>query len=214
MASVEPEKAKDTTEKEKVKVNLKDPEATSFAIPAVFTVVPLCLGYGIASAIYNFGAHSTYSKKLDAVGDGRWGYAAAVVLGRTIVLLNMMPLKYKNGWAALDAGNARANPFIFKSTDGKHVLLEDEGTIGKYNRTNRSVHHMIETYGCLVAGLYMSSQVFPLPTFVLTCLYCVGRLAHSVGYAKGYGGHAPGFMLQTLALSTVEGLLAFVAINA
>ena len=35
------------------------------------------------------------------------------------------------------------------------------------------------------AGLYMCGQVFPFPTFVLVCVFCLGRIMHQIGYTTG-----------------------------
>ena len=209
MSEKEPLKEKE----EATKVNLKDPKTAGATTFLLFGTVPLAMGYGVAKLIYNYGATATYAAKLASIGDGRWGFAAAVVLGRTITAVNILPLPYKNGIMSLDAGNVRANPLIYKGKD-EHVMLDSEGVIGQYNRSNRSLHHMCETYGILLAGLYMASTVFPFPTFLLTCLFAVGRVTHSIGYAGGYGKHAPGFLLNMLALNSIEGLLLFVALNA
>jgi hypothetical protein len=65
---------------------------------------------------------------------------------------------------------------------------------------------MVENFGALAAGLFLCGAVFPFPAFVLVCIFCAGRVAHQAGYTTGYGGHAVGFMLATLAASTMEGL--------
>mmetsp|Transcript_27181 Transcript_27181/g.108823 ORF Transcript_27181/g.108823 Transcript_27181/m.108823 type:complete len:131 (-) Transcript_27181:947-1339(-) len=130
----------------------------------------------------------------------------------------MLPTMYKNGIMKLGSGNLRANPFVYKSVGdgagGHHVVFDDAGVVGKYNRANRSLHHMVENMGVLCAGLYMAAQVFPFPVFVTTCLFAAGRVMHSIGYTKGYGVHALGFLTSTTATATLEGLLAFVALNA
>jgi len=78
--------------------------------------------------------------------------------------------------------------------------------VGAYNRANRSVHHMVENFGAFVAGMFMVGTVFPFPTFVLACIFCIGRVLHQVGYATGYGSHGKGFLLAFIAQSTMDGL--------
>jgi hypothetical protein len=61
------------------------------------------------------------------------------------------------------------------------VALVDEGDIGAYNRANRSVHHMVENFGALIAGVYMAGIVMPFPTFVAILIYAAARIAHQIG---------------------------------
>jgi len=53
-------------------------------------------------------------------------------------------------------GNIRANMYFYKNigdkAPGNAVVLQDTGDAGAYNRANRSVHHMIENFGAVVAG--------------------------------------------------------------
>jgi hypothetical protein len=39
--------------------------------------------------------------------------------------------------------------------------LEDTGDVGAYNRANRSVHHMVENFGAVVAGLGLVGGQLP-----------------------------------------------------
>ena len=39
--------------------------------------------------------------------------------------------------------------------------LEDTGDVGAYNRANRSVHHMVENFGAVVAGLGLVGGELP-----------------------------------------------------
>merc|ERR1712013_648271 len=59
-----------------------------------------------------------------------WVYAALVLLGRTIAMLNFVPTGYKNG---LD-GNVRSNPFFYETSDGKLVLYKEDGFHGSSTR--------------------------------------------------------------------------------
>ena len=82
------------------------------------------------------------------------------------------------------------------------MLFENDGLMGKYNRANRSLTHMIENFASVLAGLVLSGSVFPFPTFVCTCVFGVGRILHQVGYSSGYGNHGLGFMFAMLATLT------------
>jgi hypothetical protein len=74
--------------------------------------------------------------------------------------------------------------------------------------TDRSLHHYVENLPAFLLGCPLASFVFPAATFVLTCLYASGRVAHQVGYARrGYGAHGVGFGISLIATVIVDGLL-------
>ena len=182
-----------------------------------FIFVPLMIGSAIAFATYTLGNTDKYNAKIDVIieNDTVWLYLALIILGRTIAFLNSYAtMKYKKSMK----GNVRANPFIYKvigenAPKNVSVVFEEDGDVGKYNRANRSVHHMIENFGGFVASLYAAGSVFPFPVFVLVCLFCVGRVLHQRGYTAKFGGHGPGFMISMLAMSTVEGLLLVIVMK-
>ncbi|KAJ8605659.1 hypothetical protein CTAYLR_000170 [Chrysophaeum taylorii] len=193
---------------------VKEPK-TDIKPVVIFATVPLLLGVGIASAIYKFGATDKYDAKIQSLkaADLQWTFLALVVLGRCIVVVNLLPIVWKQRIMTVDAGNVRSNPFIYKAGD-KTVLFANDGDIGAYNRANRSLQHMCENYGIVLASLFAASQVFAFPVFVLTCVFALGRILHLVGYTKGYGKHAPGFMLATFATNALEGMLVVAAMKA
>lgn len=136
--------------------------------------------------------------------DLKWVYGSLILLGRTVALLNFVPTGYKNGMK----GNARANPFFFETADAQKtvVLYREDGFHGRYNRSNRSLQHMVENSGAFFAAVGPVGWLFPRPTFAAVAVFCAGRVLHQRGYASGYGSHALGFVLALLALLTVEGL--------
>ena len=114
------------------------------------------------------------------------------------------------------AGNLRANPFIYKMAtqdgdEGSVITLNVEGVIGSYNRGNRSLHHFLENSLPFVISLPIVGYIFPFATFILVSLFCIGRIAHQIGYAKGgWGGHVIGFLISRIVQSVVMGLLIVV----
>jgi uncharacterized membrane protein YecN with MAPEG domain len=89
------------------------------------------------------------------------------------------------------------------------VVLVEHGDLGRYNRANRSLHHFTETSLPVVVAIGLVSQVWPVHAFGLTCAFALGRVLHQIGYSseKGYGVHAPGFVLVTLTTETLGGLM-------
>ena len=77
-------------------------------------------------------------------------------------------------------GNIRANPFIYKSFSAEGdvgpqtILFQEAGAAGGYNRSNRSLAHMVENMAPVLAGLWPCSLVVPwVRTFGL--ISTVGR---------------------------------------
>jgi len=193
------------------KPNSKDDEVevkVKYAALLVIVSIPLAIGYAIATAVFSYGNRDMYAQRITdaAIEDAHWVHLAIVIFGRMIALINFVPMAFKNGLS----GNIRSNPFIYKvvSTDDdtKDVVFDSEGNNGRYNRANRSVHHMVENFGAFIAGTVVVGGIFPFPVFVLVCLFAVGRIVHQFGYMKGYGKHAPGFLISMLVSVTMEGL--------
>lgn len=203
------------------------PEDTSSFIKPFAIMLGTCgifqvIGTGLAYAVYKFGATATYSDKMVAAiaGGGYWLYAGVVVTAYAMRFVNMYPMVFKErvmkGALREEIGaNMRSNPYVFKSVGASKetVLFDNEGVIGKYNRANRSLTHMIENFGSVLVGLALAGSVFPFPAYVCACFFAVGRIVHQVGYTSGYGGHGLGFMISTLSQITLEGLVALVALG-
>ena len=86
-------------------------------------------------------------------------------------------------------GNLRANMFIYKlatdqSDEKSAIVLHENGDIGHYNRANRSVYHFLENSLPIVASLPLAFFMFPFPTFVLTGMFCTGRIIYQIGYTN------------------------------
>lgn len=187
----------------------------NFVKTGVMTLVPLAFGLGVATAIFKYGDTDKYEGKIASAAsdDFHWIFLAIVIFGRMISFVNFVPAAFKKGLK----GNVRSNPFFYKvdDADGKQVFFDSEGEAGMYNRANRSVHHMVENFGAFIAGMATVGSVFPFPTFVLTCVYSLGRVLHQAGYIRSYGGHAVGFLLANIvAASVMEGLSLIVFLKA
>ncbi|RQM28795.1 hypothetical protein B5M09_010844 [Aphanomyces astaci] len=185
----------------------------------VVLTVPLAIGTAIAYSVYTLGPQATYEKRIKALlgNELHWACLAIVLLGRTVAFVNFYPTIHKAQIMRGNSGNLRSNPFIYKAIgkDAKEnaIVFIDDGEVGAYNRANRSLQHLVENYGSLVAGLFLAGNVFAFPVFVATVVFAVGRIAHQVGYTSGYGGHGLGFVLSLFAISTVEGLLLVIGLK-
>ena len=195
----------------------------------IILILTFLIGWGLAEFVYNFSSSKGhYDIKITILRgyDLHWLYFSAVVLSRLTVALNMLPTVWKSAIMLRSSGNLRANMYIYKvsqpsDADGDsaypqlgHVLLDESGDTGKYNRANRSLHHYTENLGGFFLAVPLASFVFPEPSFILVLVFAVGRLWHMYGYAaKGYGAHAPGFGMAMIAGSMIEGLLFVAALR-
>uniref|UniRef100_A0A0G4G5V4 Uncharacterized protein n=1 Tax=Chromera velia CCMP2878 TaxID=1169474 RepID=A0A0G4G5V4_9ALVE len=185
----------------------------------LFYTIPVLVGLGIAYAIFAFGSTAVYTERISAVvaADLHWAFAAVAVLSRVVSFVNFYPMVYKNKIMGSKAKNLRSNPYLYKAIgDGAAnnvIIFADGGDLGAYNRAQRSLHHMIENFAVILAGLFLVSQVFPFPVFVCTCVFGLGRILHQVGYTTGYGGHALGFMLSFITCQIIEGMCILVALK-
>jgi len=202
-----------STEKTPLNASSTSEDASSSAagpnylkLSAIVTLM-LAIGTGLAFAtLYIDGNKLTYESKILGLKaqDLQWLYLALVVLGRMISIVNFIPTVYKSHLK----GNIRSNPFFFQTDDTKKtmVLFQEDGTNGMYNRSNRSVQHMVENFGAFLASIGPVGYIFPKQTFGVVTVFSLGRILHQKGYTKGYGSHALGFVLATLSILIMEGL--------
>lgn len=173
------------------------------------------IGFGVAygSIAFDSNAELHATKIQTIVGmDLQWLYLALVVLGKTILLLNFVPTSYKKGLK----GNIRSNPFFYEATGGDDktekpmIGFKSDGHIGMFNRSNRSVQHMVENSGGFFAAIGPVGWVFPKQTLAVVTVWSLARIFHQKGYASGYGKHALGFALSMFSIQTLEGLALIV----
>ena len=68
--------------------------------------------------------------------------------------------------------------------------------------------------GDFLLCLPLAGFVYPAASFVLAILFAIGRLAHQIGYTKGYGGHGAGFGIAMIATVILEGLVLVAGMRA
>mmetsp|Transcript_39105 Transcript_39105/g.102522 ORF Transcript_39105/g.102522 Transcript_39105/m.102522 type:complete len:230 (-) Transcript_39105:175-864(-) len=186
----------------------------------VLLTIPRIVGFLIAWAIAHFGSSIQYTLRIRALGDDMgYLYTGAVVFTFMVSFLNKFPVVYKGQVIKDGSGNLSSNMQIFKvlaapgSQPLPYVVLEDEGTVGEYNRANRSLHHFNENVASVIVNIVLAGRVFAFPVFILVCIFSFGRLLHQIMYAEGgYGKHGLGFAVSQLVDTILEGLVLFIAI--
>lgn len=194
-------------------------------ILALVLIIPSFVGLALAKFVVlspTFNSSdllASYAVNVAALSPDK-GYLllAVLLLSKTMTFLNMYPAIYwKPQVMPQNAGNLRANMQIFKiigsdAPKNACVVLETEGALGAYNRANRSLTHMVENSLSFLAGIAVCGMLYPFAVFVLTSGWCIGRVMHQVGYSVGYGSHAAGAAISSMASLVLEGLLLFTAI--
>jgi uncharacterized membrane protein YecN with MAPEG domain len=183
--------------------------------------IPRVVCLAIAVAICKFGANADYGKSLLQIpGNFGYSYLGAFVFSVMVWWLNTFPAAaYKPLVMPQNAGNLRFNMSIFKvnvqngAPSQPYVVLEDEGNIGKYNRSNRSLTNFVENCAGFIVNYVMASVVFPFPCFILVVIFAFGRVFHQTGSVNRYGTHAPGFMLTMIGQGTVEMLVLIIGLQ-
>ena len=198
---------------EEVKAQLSKRGAVALIIFRVFCIA---IGCGVAYPIYRYGDQDKYDERISlAKGAGQeWSLLGLIIFMLTVDHLNRYPMKFKEQFMGGRAGgNLRANQFMYKKAteadgEGSAIVLIQDGDIGRYNRGNRSLTHFIENSFPIIACLPLNFYLFPLPTFVLLCMYCLGRIFHQVGYANGgWGKHGLGFAISMFTSYFIMGLM-------
>jgi len=198
-----------------LKYNVDAVPGPNYLITTGIAVVMLGIGTVLGLVSLRFDRHiSTYESKIERLQqeDLQWLYLALVVLTSMIVVVNFVPMGYKNDLK----GNVRSNPFFYETKDDNKILVvfKEDGKEGMYNRSNRSVHHMVENFGGFLAAIGPVGYVFPKQIFVVVCVFSLGRILHQKWYSLGYGGQAAGFILSTLSILTMEGLALIIFLKA
>ena len=89
--------------------------------------------------------------------DMKYVYLSAFLYGLLTSFLNMYLMLLKSRVMSSTDKNFRANMFIYKlaapGASSGVVMLEEEGDVGKYNWTNRSLMHFIENGSPIVVAI-------------------------------------------------------------
>jgi len=194
--------------------------------PVVAVAIFASVGAGIAVGISAVATdHHQTEKKFEMLAKYQlqWLYFSAWLLSALTRYLNFYPGGLKSAAMAGRAkGNMRANMYLFKvmvdhpgDKQLPLVIMEEDGAAGRYNRGNRSLHHFVENSLSFFLCVPLAGFAFPVPSFVCTVIFTVGRLLHQIRYSDlGYGAHAPGFIVTALASAVIEGLVLVAGVQA
>eukprot|EP00746_Dinoflagellata_sp_MGD_P141621 gnl/MRDRNA2_/MRDRNA2_74702_c0_seq1.p1 gnl/MRDRNA2_/MRDRNA2_74702_c0~~gnl/MRDRNA2_/MRDRNA2_74702_c0_seq1.p1 ORF type:complete len:240 (+),score=43.04 gnl/MRDRNA2_/MRDRNA2_74702_c0_seq1:92-811(+) len=182
----------------------------------ILTIVPRVVAGAIAFLIYWLDSDK-YDNRMKAINLGGtlelgYAYIAIGFLNFVGFLLNNYPMTYKALVMDGKAGNLRSNMMIYKvnfleEKKLPYVVLEEEGDIGVYNRSNRALTHFIENTVGLILCIAASLVIFSVPAMVVVIIFGLGRLLYQMRYAEGGygpGGHLPPFLICFLSSMIIE----------
>lgn len=175
-------------------------------------------GLVLSWPIFHFADGAKRSANLVKVEDYGFLYLSAYCFSLLVGWLNMYPMIHKGRLQI--KGNIRANMQFYKVLPGPGqprafplIGLEEDGAVGQYNRSNRSLAHFIENSGVFLVSVFPAGIILPLQTFILTIVYCLARIVHQIGYVSGYGSHEVGFALFLCSNGMIEGIVFWSAMN-
>ncbi|WP_339136670.1 MAG: MAPEG family protein [Candidatus Electrothrix sp. GW3-4] len=182
---------------------------------------PLIFGIPSALLIHSLNTGAYYNNRVSTFAqlDWQWVLLTAFVFSRLSAFLNLFPMVEKEKAMRSDAGDLRANMKIYKIVeDGprKAVVMNMDGLVGRYNRANRSMENFVENAAPIGINAVLLSLFFPVPVFLLLCVYAGARILHQVQYINaGYSSYWRGiaYMLGVAVTGTLEGLLLVTAFS-
>lgn len=196
----------------------------SMGLVAGIAIFGRVIGFVIAYAIFYFGATiDPVLTKLNLINPNiGYLYLAVGVFSIMGSLLNNLPMIWKGQVMPGNAGNLRSNMAIFRvnaaqgETQFPAVVLQEDGDVGRYNRSNRALAHFNENGLTFALTAIAAGIVFPFPVFVLTCIYAVARIWYQIAYTTGGYGigcckHGVPFMVFGALVTPTMELLVFIA---
>mmetsp|Transcript_83488 Transcript_83488/g.135351 ORF Transcript_83488/g.135351 Transcript_83488/m.135351 type:complete len:204 (+) Transcript_83488:143-754(+) len=148
----------------------------------VFNTIFLLIGLAVAHAIYTYGSTSEYSAKISLLASNSlgWMYMGLVVMKVGLLLINV-----QLGIARKESKVNVPDQQVYKAhgSDIKgYILMETEGTLGRFNRAQRAFQNYLEGSPMTIVMFVFASFVFPFPTFVCISLFCVAKVVACHGY--------------------------------
>lgn len=183
----------------------------------IFSTILTAIGLGIAFAVHGFGSTSKYDAKIDtlAVGDYGWVYMALVVM-KVCHLVTGVNLGTSRKECKVNLPDQHVYKVYQPNGDKPigYVLMETEGTIGRFNRAQRAVQNNVEIMPLIVANFFLAAYVFPFPAFVALAWFGVCRVVYAYGYTLAPKSRMSGTMLAMFGQQTLEGLVLLAGVKA
>lgn len=182
----------------------------------IFTLVFMAMGQGLAWPIYLSSPKFDAKIALLAANGLGWVYVGLVLLFRGCNYGLGIVLAMARKQAKVNVPDQQVYSVYTKPGQPKlgYVLMEKEGSLGRFNRAQRALQNYLEAAPFAVALFLLSGFVFPFPTFCIGCFYTASRIISAIGYTHSPNGRMAGTMLGNLALCAMEALVLIAGVKA
>eukprot|EP00811_Abedinium_folium_P011372 NODE_20523_length_794_cov_2.352324.p1 GENE.NODE_20523_length_794_cov_2.352324~~NODE_20523_length_794_cov_2.352324.p1 ORF type:complete len:213 (-),score=59.53 NODE_20523_length_794_cov_2.352324:77-715(-) len=104
--------------------------------------------------------------------------------------------------------------YIFKTMlrDEPYIRLEAEGDVGRFNKAQRAIDNMRETFPSFLANFLMAGFVFPVPALCIAVVMLLGLVLFIVGYIKD--SRVPGKVVTRICNLLAAGLVLYAGVEA
>jgi hypothetical protein len=181
-----------------------------------FTLVVMLMGQGIAWPIYWSNPKFDAKIAVLAVNGLGWVYVGLVLLFRSCNYGLGIILALARKESKVNVPDQQVYSVYTQPGQPKlgYVLMEKEGSLGRFNRAQRALQNYLEAAPFAVSLFLLAGFVFPFPAFCFGFFYTAARVVSAIGYTHSPGGGLAGSMLGTLALCAMEALVLIAGVKA
>ena len=208
-----------TVETDSKGIPLKGPTPEGVRVPVFYAVMNAVFGaIGYVAAYfwaYSAAKHEVADIQIQIVAQFNLGW---LYLGILMLKNLQLPIGVMLTLARNEAKIHLPNQHVYKvmGTEGSklgYVLMENEGTLGDFNRAQRALQNYVEQFATLFMLYIAASWVFPREAFVCATIWAVSRIMSASGYKTNVDGRMGGMVIGVLAASVLQGMIILVAIK-
>ncbi|KAL7474574.1 hypothetical protein ACHAW6_000544 [Cyclotella cf. meneghiniana] len=98
-------------------------------------------------------------------------------------------------------------------SNAPYVLMENVGTIGRFNRAQRAAFHFDEGLELLLGSIFLAGVIVPQLVFGLAVVYCVGRKLFTDAYTKSCEARLSPFAFVALPSMIIAAMVGIFAVQ-
>mmetsp|Transcript_105207 Transcript_105207/g.327998 ORF Transcript_105207/g.327998 Transcript_105207/m.327998 type:complete len:220 (+) Transcript_105207:59-718(+) len=182
-----------------------------------FAVVGFAIGFGIAFAVYVFGAQAKYDRQIDALAAGGLGWIyLSVVAIKVVALCININLGLSRKAAKVNVPDQQVYKVYVPESQSQlgYVMMETEGVLGTFNRAQRAYQNFLEQLPIFLVVMLLAGYAFAFPAFICALIYGSFRVIAAVGYTKRPKGRMAGNILGMISQEVLQGFLLIAGIKA
>ena len=100
------------------------------------------------------------------------------------------------------------------ATAPQYVFLENDGTVGKFNRAQRAAFHMDESGAFVVTSMLLAGFVMPKLVYILSACYFLGRVEFANAYTESLQGRLSKMILYVFPEHIMIAMVGITAVQA